>query len=138
MLEVAEGIQYLHSEGIVHGDLHGVTILLSYFHKQLTTLSSRGISSLIPLSIAKSLILDQLDMLKLLLVNQLRQFPYILLRLNYLACAPNVAGLTVMDAMRARCIEVKRRKLTFMHSVAFIMLCVSAFQVVLPARCIEQ
>ena len=31
MLEVAEGIQYLHSEGIVHGDLHGVSILLSYF-----------------------------------------------------------------------------------------------------------
>jgi serine/threonine protein kinase len=34
MLEVAEGIQYLHSEGIVHGDLHGVSTLLSYF--QLT------------------------------------------------------------------------------------------------------
>lgn len=25
MLEVAEGIQYLHSEGIVHSDLHGVS-----------------------------------------------------------------------------------------------------------------
>ena len=30
MVEVAEAIQYLHSEGIVHGDLHGVSILLSY------------------------------------------------------------------------------------------------------------
>ena len=28
MLEVAEGILYIHSEGIVHGDLHGVSILL--------------------------------------------------------------------------------------------------------------
>jgi hypothetical protein len=25
MLEVAEGVMYLHSEGIVHGDLHGVS-----------------------------------------------------------------------------------------------------------------
>ncbi|KAF8331195.1 kinase-like domain-containing protein, partial [Amanita rubescens] len=24
MLEVAEGVQHLHSEGVVHGDLHGV------------------------------------------------------------------------------------------------------------------
>ncbi|SRR6266550_3166418 len=30
MLEVAEAIQYLHLEGIVHGDLHDVSILLSY------------------------------------------------------------------------------------------------------------
>jgi serine/threonine protein kinase len=29
-MEVAEATQYLHSEGIVHGDLHGVSILLSY------------------------------------------------------------------------------------------------------------
>ncbi|KAF8344811.1 kinase-like domain-containing protein [Amanita rubescens] len=26
MLEVAEGVKYLHSEGIVHGDLHGVRV----------------------------------------------------------------------------------------------------------------
>ena len=29
MLEVAEGVQYIHSEGIVHGDLHGVSVLIS-------------------------------------------------------------------------------------------------------------
>ncbi len=28
MLETAEGILYIHSEGIVHGDLHGVGVLL--------------------------------------------------------------------------------------------------------------
>ena len=27
MLEVAEGFQYIHSEEIVHGDLHGVSVL---------------------------------------------------------------------------------------------------------------
>ena len=27
MLEVAEGIQYIHSEGIVHGDLRAVRIV---------------------------------------------------------------------------------------------------------------
>lgn len=27
MLEVAEGVDYIHSEGIVHGDLRGVCIL---------------------------------------------------------------------------------------------------------------
>ncbi|KAF8328317.1 kinase-like domain-containing protein [Amanita rubescens] len=37
MLEVAEAIQYLHSEGIVHGDLHGHNILLDpEFHCQIT------------------------------------------------------------------------------------------------------
>ena len=28
MLEVAEGILYIHSEDIVHGDLHGVSAIL--------------------------------------------------------------------------------------------------------------
>lgn len=27
MLEVAEGVEYIHSEGIVHGDLSGVSLL---------------------------------------------------------------------------------------------------------------
>ncbi len=31
MLEVAQGLQYIHSEGIVHGDLCGVRVLISYF-----------------------------------------------------------------------------------------------------------
>ncbi len=31
MLEVAEAIQYLHLEGIVHGDLHGVRIDLTLY-----------------------------------------------------------------------------------------------------------
>ena len=28
MLEVAKGMQYIHSEGIVHGDLRGVRVLV--------------------------------------------------------------------------------------------------------------
>jgi serine/threonine protein kinase len=129
MLEVAEGIQYLHSEGIIHGDLHGVSLLLSYFSNQLIRPSAREMSSWIVISTAKSPILDRLDMLKLLLLNPLRQFPYISLRLNCSACAPGVACLSAMVAMRAteRSIQVKRRKLTFMHSAAFIMQCVSGF-----------
>ncbi|KAF8328327.1 kinase-like domain-containing protein [Amanita rubescens] len=34
--EVAEGVQYIHSEGIVHGDLHGGNVLLDInFHCQI-------------------------------------------------------------------------------------------------------
>ncbi|KAF8322438.1 kinase-like domain-containing protein [Amanita rubescens] len=41
MLEVAEGFQYIHSEGIVHGDLHGANVLLdSKFHCQITDFGS--------------------------------------------------------------------------------------------------
>ena len=52
-----------------------------------------------------------------------------MLRLNYLACAQNVANRDATDAMGIRLhhIEVKQRKLTFMHLVAFIMKCVSSF-----------
>ncbi|KAF8332137.1 kinase-like domain-containing protein [Amanita rubescens] len=41
MLEVAEGLQYIHSEGIIHGDLHGGNVLLdSRFHCQITDFGS--------------------------------------------------------------------------------------------------
>ena len=127
MLEVAQGIQYLHSEGIVHGDLHGVSIILSYFPTQFIIMFVRGMSSLIQPYTAKSPILDRLDMPKPPLLNPPRHLPCISLRLNCLACAPSVASLPAMDTtIRAtkRSIQVKRRKLTFMHSVAFIMQCV--------------
>jgi len=41
MSEVAEGVKYLHSEGIIHGDLHGGNVLLnSEFHCQITDFGS--------------------------------------------------------------------------------------------------
>lgn len=49
MLEVAEGVQYLHSGGLVHGDLHGVSKLefvpLNQLNKSIA-LFSREMSSL--------------------------------------------------------------------------------------------
>ncbi|KAF8720159.1 hypothetical protein AX14_011259 [Amanita brunnescens Koide BX004] len=41
MLEVADGVQYIHSEGMVHGDLHGGNVLLdSEFHCQIIDFGS--------------------------------------------------------------------------------------------------
>ena len=72
MLEVAEGVKYLHSEGIIHGDLHGVRVPILCLSNQFITLFTSVISSSILNSIARSLILDQLDIPKLLL-HTLRQ-----------------------------------------------------------------
>ena len=60
ILEVAEGLEYIHSEGIVHGGLHGV-----YYPKhdmlRMLTLICRPISSWIPTYMFKSLALDRPD-----------------------------------------------------------------------------
>ena len=58
MLEVAEGVQYIHSEGVVHGDLHGVRTSKSNILKELASLSTREMFSSIPNCIARLLILD--------------------------------------------------------------------------------
>jgi hypothetical protein len=39
MLEVAEGVQYIHSEGIIHGNLCGVRVLILYSVNDLIDLS---------------------------------------------------------------------------------------------------
>ena len=44
MLEVAEGVRYIHSEGIVHGDLKGVRIVILHIVNQYIC-STRTISS---------------------------------------------------------------------------------------------
>ena len=123
MLEVAEGVQYLHSGGLVHGDLHGVSL---YFHDRLNqsiTLRSRGMSSLILNSTAKSLILEQFNILILLLHARLPS-TYISLRLNYLARASRVAYLIVtMNATVLMC-RIKQRKLIYLLLAAFIIQCV--------------
>ena len=87
-------------------------------------------SSSILNSIAKSLILVQLDISKLLLHDLQRHLLWILLRLSSLACAPCVVCLTVMDVGEIRLVsrkEAKRWKQTYTHSVAFIMQCVWIF-----------
>ncbi len=36
MLEVAQGMEYIHSEGVVHGDLRGVCLIPIYIVEMLT------------------------------------------------------------------------------------------------------
>jgi len=43
VLEVAEGIQYLHAEEIIHGDLHGVSILILCFPDNLYLIYQRNV-----------------------------------------------------------------------------------------------
>ena len=46
LLEVAQGLHYIHSEGVVHGDLRGVFRLNhSVITRQCANLSERSISS---------------------------------------------------------------------------------------------
>ena len=56
MLEVAEGVQYIHSEGVVHGDLKGVRIFILQIANQFIYFA-RTTSSLILICTAELLIL---------------------------------------------------------------------------------
>ena len=60
ILEVAEGLEYIHSEGVVHGGLHGV-YYLKHDMLRMLTLICRPISSWIPTYMFKSLALDRPD-----------------------------------------------------------------------------
>ena len=126
MLEVAEGMKYLHSEGIVHGDLHGVRVPILCLPSRFITLFTSATSSLMPISIAKLLILDRLDIPKLLLHRLQQHLLSILLHLNSLACAPYVVCLAVVDAREIKLYRkyTKQWKRMSMLSVAFIMQCV--------------
>ena len=127
MLEVAEGVQYIHSEGVVHGDLHGVrTSTMSNISGELASLSTREMCSSIPNCTARLLILDWHDMLKPPFRVLPEHFCQILLLLNYLVCAPSVVSPSAADATRAMVsiTQGKRRSRMCMRSVAFIMRCV--------------
>lgn len=56
MLEVAEGVHYIHSEGVVHGDLKGVRIFILRIANQFISFA-RTTSSLILICTAELLIL---------------------------------------------------------------------------------
>ena len=59
LLEVAQGIHYIHSEGVVHGDLHGVLRLNhSIANHRYANLSNRPTSSWMTNFMLKSPILD--------------------------------------------------------------------------------
>lgn len=47
MLEIAQGVHYIHSEGIVHGDLSGVSVDIIFFRFVLIPSCVRQTSSLI-------------------------------------------------------------------------------------------
>ena len=46
MLEVAKGIQYIHAEGIIHGDIRGVSIDISNIVNLFLSLCTRKAYSL--------------------------------------------------------------------------------------------
>jgi hypothetical protein len=87
MHEVAKGVQYIHSEGIVHGDLKGVSTLMSHFVKQLIPSSTRKMSYSTLISAAKLLTLGSHDIQMPPLRNP-RHSQYIMPLQSYLASAP--------------------------------------------------
>ena len=58
MLEVAKGIQYIHAEGIIHGDIRGVSVHISQVVNLFLSSCTRKTYSLTLPYIAKSPILD--------------------------------------------------------------------------------
>jgi len=58
MFEVAQAIEYIHAEGVVHGDLKGVRILMPYLVNLFISFSARKIYFSIPSFAAKWLTLD--------------------------------------------------------------------------------
>lgn len=57
-MEVAQGVEYIHSEGAAHGDLRGVFYLKYIVFIEMLTLLFRKISSWIPTFKFKLLTLD--------------------------------------------------------------------------------
>jgi len=81
-------------------------------------------SFLTPILAAKSLILEQVDILKLSFRGPQERCLYILLHLSYLVPASSVASISAADAMMTRwSIGAKQWKLTFMHSAVSIIKC---------------
>lgn len=95
---------------------------------QIISSSTREISFLTPILAAKSLILDQVGILKQALRDPQERCPFILLHLNYLVCASSAASPGAADAMKVtrRSIGKKQWNPTFMHSAVSITRCVSS------------
>ena len=98
MREVAEGVQYIHSEGIVHGDLKGVRVLILHVVNQLIS-SIRTKSSWTLISTAELLISGLLDIL-IPLRQEAWFFHHILLLQSCSDSAWNVASTIATNVSR--------------------------------------
>lgn len=90
MLEIAQGVRYIHSEGIIHGDLTGVRVLISHFDNQFICLLRTTCSST-QSSTAELLAFSRYDILIQSLLD-LKHSLYILLLLSCFGSAVYVCS----------------------------------------------
>jgi hypothetical protein len=120
MFEVAEGVLYMHSEGVVHGDLKGVRIFILQIVNQFIS-SARTTSSLTLISTAELFLTWNRHDILILLLQGARHSHHILLR-SCLEIVPNVAvpiALKVFRVMEHR--ERRRWRRTYTLSAASII-----------------
>lgn len=121
MLEVAQGVRYIHSQEIVHGDLSGVSVLMLHSRDHTISSSTRQTSSWIPTYDAKSLTLGYLDMSKLPLQDPLRHERFIIPPQSCLAYVANVRLMHARITWK-KWKKPKQWRQTYMPLVVFIML----------------
>ena len=120
MLEIAEGVQYIHSEGVVHGNLHGVRGLISHYVNQFISSLNRTTSFWTLTYTAELLDLDSRNSSMTPLVRPPPFLPSILLHRSCLVFATSVESPTATNAVKMPQEGIRRRQ-TYMRSAAFII-----------------